>query len=291
VRERVRFLKTGAEAVAAAVRIARTVTGRSRVVGWGYFGWLDWWTDAPGVPSGAHADYEPVPYGDLDALRAAAERAGPELAAVVLEPVVERLPDPAWIQAARALCEQLGAVLILDEIKTGFRLRPGGWHELAGVRPHLAVFGKAMANGFPLAAVVGEAAVMEAASRTWISSTLASETCALAAAGAVLDRHETDDVCASLWARGTRLSAALGRAIARAGVPGVRVDGIPPMLLLRWDDADAERRFVQAAARHGALLKRGAYDFASLAHDDAALATVERAAAAALADLAAERAR
>ncbi|HEX5829882.1 MAG TPA: hypothetical protein VFY16_02800, partial [Gemmatimonadaceae bacterium] len=99
------------------------------------------------------------------------------------------------------------------------------------------------------------------------------------------------DVCASLWARGTRLSAALGRAIARAGVPGVRVDGIPPMLLLRWDDADAERRFVQAAARHGALLKRGAYDFASLAHDDAALATVERAAAAALADLAAERAR
>jgi glutamate-1-semialdehyde 2,1-aminomutase len=289
--ERVRFLKTGAEAVAAAVRIARTATGRHRVVGWGYFGWLDWWTDAPGVPDGAHADYEPVPYGDMDALRIAAERAGAELAAIVLEPVVERLPDPAWIQDARALCERLGAVLVLDEIKTGFRLRPGGWHELAGVQPHLAVFGKALANGFPLAAVVGDAAVMAAASRTWISSTLASETCALAAASAVLDRHESEDVCASLWARGTRLGAALGRAIAGAGVPGVRVDGIPPMLLLRWDDADAERRFVQAAARHGALLKRGAYDFASLAHDDAAVATVERAVGAALADVAAERAR
>jgi glutamate-1-semialdehyde aminotransferase len=274
--ERVRFLKSGAEGVAAAVRIARAATGRDRVIGAGYFGWLEWWTEGPGIPAGAHADFTPVPWGDVRALRAAAAQAGAGLAAIVLEPVVEGLPDPRWIAEAALLCEGLGAVLVFDEMKTGFRLHTGGYQAYAGVRPHLAVFGKAMANGFPIAAVVGQADVMDAARHAWISSTLAGESCALAAVGAVLDRHARMNVCRRLWRAGQQLHDALGRAIVASGITGVRVDGIAPMLLLRWDHAERESRFVQAAARHGVLVKRGAYDFAALAHDEDAIERAER---------------
>ena len=281
--ERVRFLKSGAEACAAAVRIARAATGRAHVVGSGYFGWLDWWSPGPGVPAGAHADYTAVTFDDVAALEAACDAAGPDLAAVMLEPIVERLPSPAWLRAARDLCDRRGAVLIFDEVKTGFRVHTGGWQARADVLPDVAVFGKAMANGFPLSAVVGRAAVMQAAQRAWISSTLASEGTALAAAGAVLDAHEAHDVCARLYDAGRRLRDATGRAIAASGAGGVRVDGIEPMWFLRFDEEAAQQRFLAGALDAGVLFKRGAYNFASLAHDDAAIAQVDEAALAALA--------
>ena len=288
--EGVRFLKSGAESCAAAVRIARTYTGRSQVVGSGYFGLLDWWqgeAEVGGVPAGAHADYTPVPFDDVAALRAAVERAGSQLAAIMIEPVVERMPSTEWIAAARELCDRLGAVLIFDEIKTGFRLATGGYQEYAGVMPDLATFGKAMANGFPLAAVVGRRDVMDAARRTWISSTLASETSSLAAARAVLDWHERAEVCETLWATGAELRNAAERAVVASGARGVAVGGIDPMWLFRFDRADDERRFLAASRREGVLFKRGAYNFACLAHDDAAVAQAERAASTALVELAA----
>ena len=280
--EQVRFLKTGAEAVAAAVRIARASTGRDLVIGCGYFGWLDWWSQGKGIPAGAHADFVGVPFDDEGALRRAAEQAGQRLAAIVLEPVIERLPSPAWIAEARARCDAAGAVLIFDEIKTGFRLRTGGYQELSGVTPDLAIFGKAMANGFPLAAVVGRADVMEAARGTWISSTLAGEATGLAAAGAVLEWHERGDVCESLWSIGAEMRSAVGRAVAASGIPGVAIEGLDPMWLMRFADPVKERRFLELAVEEGVLFKRGAYNFSCVAHDEDAITTVERAASTAL---------
>ena len=280
--EGVRFLKTGAEAVAAAVRIARTATGRSTVVGSGYFGWLDWWTDAPGVPPSARERYRHVPWGDVAALEEAVDAAGDDLAAIILEPVVERLPDAGWIAAARAACDRRGAVLIFDEIKTGFRLRRGGYMEAAEVLPDLATFGKAMANGFPLAAVVGRGAIMDAARRTWISSTLAGEATALAAATAVLDWHDERDVCAELATIGAAMRGGVSEAIERSGVAGVEMAGIDPMWLLRWDDPARQTRFQELALAEGVLFKRGAYNFAAIAHDERAVLAIERAASAAL---------
>jgi glutamate-1-semialdehyde 2,1-aminomutase len=283
--EQVRFLKTGAEGVAAAVRIARTATGRSRVVGSGYFGWLDWWSDAAGVPSGAHADFAPVPFDDVGALERAVAEAGDQLAAIVVEPVVERLPAPEWVAAARSLASAAGAVLVFDEVKTGFRLRRGGYQEYADVTPDLAVFGKAMANGFPLAAVVGAASVMDAARRTWISSTLAGESTALSAAGAVLDLHEKSDVCGALWRIGQEMRGGVAAAVERSGIEGVSVDGLDPMWLLRFDDEARQSRFIERALAHGVLFKRGAYNFAALAHDHRALLAIEQAASSALVEM------
>ena len=284
--EQVQLLKSGAEATAAAVRVARTYTGRDRVVASGYFGWHDWSADAAGVPSGVRADTTRVPFDDVAALERAVDDAGAGLAAIVLEPIVERLPSPEWLRRARELCDAKGAVLVFDEIKTGFRVAPGGYQEVCGVTPDLATFGKAMANGYPLVALVGRQSIMEAAQRTWISSTLASESTALAAALAVLDWHEEADICATLADTGRELRAALERAIAASGVEGVQVAGVDTMLLIRWDDPLRESHFVQEGARAGVLFKRGAYDYPAIAHDDEALREIEAAASGALVALA-----
>jgi len=284
--ERVQFLKSGAEAASAAVRIARTYTGRDRVVASGYFGWHDWASEQAGVPAAVLAATRHVLFDDVETLERAVAEAGDDLAAVVIEPVVERTPSEAWLRRARELCDARGAVLVFDEIKTGFRLAPGGYQEVCGITPDLATFGKALANGYPLAAVVGHAAVMDAARNTWISSTLASEATALAAALAVLDWHEEADVCATLAETGREMRAALDRAIDASGVGAVSTEGLDPMFLLRWDDPKREARFLAECARAGVIVKRGAYNFAAVAHDEEAIRDIEAAASSALVALA-----
>jgi glutamate-1-semialdehyde 2,1-aminomutase len=155
----------------------------------------------------------------------------------------------------------------------------------------LAVFGKALANGYPLAAVVGTAEVMEAATRTWISSTLAGEATALAAANVVLGLHERAEICEALWETGQEMQAAVRRAIESSGVSGVTVDGVGPMWLIRFDDPTRQQRFLELALAEGVLFKRGAYNFASLAHDEVALDAIEHAASVALVTMREEVAR
>jgi glutamate-1-semialdehyde 2,1-aminomutase len=283
--EQVRFLKTGAEAITAAVRIARTYTGRNKIVACGYFGWLDWASDARGVPAGANADVTRVPFDDIAAIQRACELAGNGLAAIVIEPVVERLPAREWLDAARRLCDDQGALLVFDEIKTGFRLRPGGYQDYGKFEPDLAAFGKAMANGYPMSAVVGRAAVMEAANDTWISSTLAGEAVGLAAVAGVLDWHDRTDVCDTLWRTGEEMMGAVRRAIAASGAEGVTVEGIAPMWFLRFDTPARESRFLELALEQDVLFKRGAYNYASMSHDEETLIDIERAASTALVQL------
>ena len=280
--EQVRFLKSGAEAVAAAVRIARTYTGRNHVVGSGYFGWHDWASEEAGVPASVKANFTRTAFDDIAALEAACSRAGDDLAAIVIEPVVERLPSREWLDAARRFSDAQGAVLVFDEIKTGFRLRPGGYQEYAGIEPDLATFGKAMANGFPISAVLGRADVMQAATRTWISSTLAGEATALAAVSAVIDWHERAEVCDTLWSTGEEMMGAVRRAVTASGLPGVSVDGIAPMWLVTFEDRALETRFLELAVDEGVLFKRGAYNFASLAHHEETIIAIEAAASSAL---------
>ena len=288
--EMVRFLKSGADAVSASVRIARAATGRNRVVGCGYFGWHDWWSTGPGIPAGAHADYVAVAFDDIPALETAARSAGRDLAAIILEPVIDHLPSPEWCLAARRICDELGAVLIFDELKTGFRLAPGGYQEYAKIEPDLATFGKAMANGFPIAAVVGRAAIMEALESTWVSSTLAGESVGLAATGAVLDIYEEVNVCETLWRVGAAIRAGVAGAVEASGIAGVHLTGIGPMWTLAFDDALVQRAFLERAVIGGVLFKRGAYNYASVAHDDdEIILQIERVASTALVELQEDR--
>ncbi|HYC50674.1 MAG TPA: aminotransferase class III-fold pyridoxal phosphate-dependent enzyme [Gemmatimonadaceae bacterium] len=283
--EKVQFLKTGAEAMSAAVRLARTYTGRDIIIGSGYFGWHDWASTAAGVPDNVCANFRSIPFDDIPALERAVSEAGANLAAVVFEPVVERLPSKDWVARARALCDAKGAALIFDEIKTGFRLATGGYQQHADIVPDLAAFGKAMANGFPVSAVCGKADLMDAGHKTWISSTLASEAGALAAVGAVLAWHERADICATLWSTGKEMRQVVDDALTASGLSGITTDGIDPMWFLRFDEPAVESDFVVAAARHGVLFKRGAYNFAAIAHDDDAIREIESGASAAFVEL------
>jgi glutamate-1-semialdehyde 2,1-aminomutase len=276
--ERVRFLKTGAEAVQAAVRLARVATGRDRVVHCGYHGWLDGPFGGAGVPRPVAETWTPVPFDDLPAA-AAAVRAGARPAALLVEPVVERAPSAGWLAGLRALADAAGAVLIYDEVKTAFRLARGGAAERWGERPDLAVVGKALANGFPLAAVLGRADLMARVRETWISSTLATEFVALAASRAVLDVWDGTDVAAHLADVGGRLMDGLHLLGVRGRFEAL---GLPEMFLLRFAAEDEERRALLGVAERGVLLKRGAYDFPSLAHGPADVAATLAALTAAL---------
>jgi glutamate-1-semialdehyde aminotransferase len=238
-------------------------TGRERVVACGYHGWLDGPTGGPGVPPAVTGLWSQVPFGQIAPLEAALRGSG-SVAALVLEPVIEREPPREWLAAARELTTRHGVVLVFDEIKTAFRVARGGAAQRwgGGVTPDLAVLGKALANGAPLAAVVGRAELMRRCADTWISSTLATETTALAAALAVMDVWDTQDVAAHIRRTGAAALAALP--------PGPwDVAGIPEMFLLRFHDSSLERDVLRLTAERGVLLKRGAYNFPSLAHGDA----------------------
>lgn len=283
--EQVRFLRTGAEATAAAVRTARTFTSRTHVIASGYFGWLDWCSDAAGVPTSTKADITWVPFNDVAALGAAFDRHAQSVAAVIVEPLVEQLATEQWLRAARLKCSQHGAVLIFDEIKTAFRMRTGGVQAMCGVEPDLTTLGKALADGYPLSALVGRAAVMDAINHTWISSTAAAESTGLAAAQAVLNWHDRMDVCTRLEEIGGKMQQAVSRALATAPSVGIRAEGPAQMWRLTARTPTELDALVAAATRHGVLLKRGAYQFAALAHDDEAIALVEQGVAAALRDI------
>jgi len=271
--ERTRFLKTGAEAVAAAVRLARAATGREMIVRCGYHGWLDWCQSpgTPGVPTATFALSDELPFNDIDRARALIRLVGNRLAAVVIEPVVETEPRPEWLATLRDETRRVGALLVLDEIKTGFRLAPGGATERYRLEPDLVVLGKALANGFPLAAVGGRRQVMEEARRTWISSTLATESVALAAAEATVEVTMRERVPERLRLAGGRLFDGLRRLAERHPTVLTGVGGVPEMCFLRFNGETAGALVSRVAAEHGLLWKRTAYNFVSLAHDDAAV--------------------
>jgi glutamate-1-semialdehyde 2,1-aminomutase len=271
--ERTRFLKTGAEAVAAALRLARCATGREFVLRCGYHGWHDWSQPAgsEGIPAATFALSEELPFGDSERARSRIRLHADRLAAVIIEPIIEQEPPGEWLTTLREETRRSGALLIVDEIKTGFRVALGGAAERYRIDPDLVVLGKALANGFPLAAVGGRREVMEAARRTWISSTLASEMVALAAATATVEVMVREQVPRQLQVRGRRLQEGLEELTERHPALIQAVAGVPEMCYLQFSDETIGALVARSAAGLGLLWKRGAYNFVSLAHDDAAV--------------------
>jgi glutamate-1-semialdehyde 2,1-aminomutase len=271
--EQVRFLKTGAEAMAAAIRLARVTTGRDRVLGCGYHGWLDWCEpkEGSGVPAATGALYGQIAFDDPERTRESIRRVGDRLAAVVFEPIILKEPGAEWLRVLRDETRRIGALLVVDEIKTGCRIAVGGATERYGLEPDLVVMAKALANGFPLAVVGGTVSAMSGVRRTWISSTLATEWVALAAALATLQVMVERQVPAHLARVGGRLLAGLHRLARQHAGMVAGVGGVPEMCFLEFRDQAMSSRFAQAAAQRGLLFKRSAYNFVSLAHDEATI--------------------
>lgn len=238
--EMIKFAKNGSDANTAALRLARAVTGRTLVLFDGAAPFLaihDWFightaVDA-GVPAEARRLAQPFAFNDLASVeRGFAEHPG-GVAAVILEPCRERRPAPGFLEGLRALCDRHGALLVFDEIVTGFRYHLHGAARLFGVTPDLITMGKGMANGYALAALAGAAPVMRrggldhAAERVFLlSTTNGAEQSGLAAASAVIDFYQRHDVIARLDGTGAAAAACVRDAAMAAGIESyLRVEG------------------------------------------------------------------
>ena len=186
----VRYTRSGGEAMAVAVRIARTHARRDKIAFCGYHGWHDWYLAAnlgssnaleghllpglspAGVPGVLGGTALPFHYNRIEELERIASEHGRELAAVVMEPVRNHPPNSGFLEQVRDIAHRCGAVFVFDEITAAWRLNSGGAHLLYGVSPDIAVFAKAISNGYPMAAIVGTGNVMQAAQDSFISSTL-----------------------------------------------------------------------------------------------------------------------
>ena len=243
--EAVRFFKTGSEATEAAVRVARAATGRDVVLSCGYHGWHSMWAavrpEHPGVPESMTPLIWEFPYNDALTAEMLCDRivraygAGP--AAIILEPTNVELPAEGFLEGVRALATEVGAVLIFDEMFTGFRWHRGGYQALCGVTPDLATFGKAMGNGYAVAALVGQRDLMR-----WsrlASGTFGGDLIGIVAATAVMGRYARDDVPVHMAALGRRLIDDYQAIAADVGENMTWVEGQPPHPVIRWGEVDS----------------------------------------------------
>jgi glutamate-1-semialdehyde 2,1-aminomutase len=255
---KVRYARTGGEAMAIAVRLARAATRRGTVAFCGYHGWSDWYlaanlgaTDAlsghllpgldpGGVPRALHGSALPFRYNQIAELEHIVATHGSTLAAIVMEPMRHEAPRDGFLERVRAIADQTGAVLIFDEITAGWRTNFGGIHLTLGVNPDVAVFAKALSNGFPMSAIIGRDAVMEAAQESFVSSTYWTEAIGPTAAVATLARLESTEVCRHIAASGSAVLAGWKAAAARHQLP-VKVSGIPALCLLGFEAGPQSR--------------------------------------------------
>lgn len=272
--EAVLLLKTGSDATTAAVRLARIFTGRERVLRWGYNGWHDWSVhQAPGVPPMSRA--EEFDLDDLDDLDRRMTKADP-IACVVTMPFEYEQSRPGHLEQVRTIVHSHGALLVLDEMRSGFRLSLGGAQDYLGVRADLTTFSKAMANGYAISAVTGSAEIMAGLASTKISSTFFANPADMAAALTTIHILAETDALDRIWTFGTSLIAGLREIVAEAGIPA-EVVGYPPMPFLRFTHADADESdlarltFFSETTKRGVLLHPDHQWFVSAAHSVADL--------------------
>jgi glutamate-1-semialdehyde aminotransferase/spore coat polysaccharide biosynthesis protein SpsF (cytidylyltransferase family) len=258
----VRFVKNGSDATAAAIRVARAFTGKDRVACCGYHGWQDWYigstTRSAGIPSAVRALTHPFAYNDPEALeKVLAEHPG-EFAAVIMEPVNFVAPKAGYLQKVKDLAHRHGALLIFDEICSGFHFGLGGAQKRFGVTPDLACFGKAMGNGFPIACVLGRADVMKWFEEVFVSFTLAGEAASMAAALQVLDILEQTDALARMEANGRCLQDGFNAFAKLSGLsPRLECTGYPWWSLLKFRDAQGSDSLLERSLFQQEAVKRG----------------------------------
>ncbi len=286
--EMVRFCKAGGTADEMAVRIARGHTGRDKVAFCGYHGWHDWYLsanlsgsdtlnshllpglDIRGVPRGLQGTTVPFEFNSLCSLAQVLEENKGEIAAIIMEAARTDQPSPGFLEGVRDLASEHGAVLIFDEVITGFRYSLGGAQERFSVTPDLATFGKAMSNGHPIAAVCGKREVMQDAANMFISSTYYSDPAGMAAAIATIRELKDKEALIHIWGIGHLLTTGFNKLAEKHGLPA-SCDGAPPVTHPHFDCPDEIRKpfitlYLQEMLRGGIL--GGTVNYIMYAHTE-----------------------
>ncbi|MEW5947891.1 MAG: aminotransferase class III-fold pyridoxal phosphate-dependent enzyme [Thermodesulfobacteriota bacterium] len=260
--EMVRFGKNGSDVTAGAVRVARAYTGKEIVACCGYHGWQDWYigttTRNKGVPKAVQELTVAFEYNNISSLERIFDQHKGRVAAVIMEPVGVIEPRDGFLQQVRELTRREGALLVFDEVVTGFRLALGGAQEFFGVVPDLACVGKAMGNGYPIAAVAGRREVMEVFDEIFFSFTFGGETISLAAAVATIAEIRRQNVIGHLWEQGTKLKDGYNVLAREFGVDAfTRCIGLPPRTVITYKDENGEESLVFKSLFQQECLKRG----------------------------------
>jgi len=284
------FLKTGSDATTASIRIARAYTNRIKVMRCGYHGWHDWCVEMKGgVPEKLYEDVYEFRYNDLNQLADLMVKYGNQTAAIIMTPFGHpnhqkmEEPQPGFLEGVREIAVRYGAVLVFDEVRTGFRLAMGGAQELYGVTPDLAVLGKGMANGYAISVVTGKAEVMMAAAqKLFISSTFFPNSDGYIAALKTMEILERDNVLDKIWEKGGRLKKKIQGIINKYDA-GAELTGVAPMFYITFkkDEADTyrDRRndFYTQLIRRGIFLHPHHHGYISYRHTEENLDTTAKA--------------
>ncbi len=302
---KVRFARTGGEAMAIAIRCARTATGKSGVAFCGYHGWHDWYLaanlgettaldghllpglDPKGVPRELSGTSLPFRYNDIASFDKAWEQLQGNLAAVVMEPMRSQQPKPEFIEHISTKCSTSGVVLIVDEITSGLRYGFPGAHLQIGLQPDMVVYAKAMSNGYPFGAIIGRDEVMRKSEDSFISSSYWTDGVGTAAALAVLEKVQALNVQEVIWDRGLKFQQSLRDVVSRYPACKLEVGGMPSTPTLTFhlgEDAQAAKSlYIRKMLEKGFLVST--FFYLMYAHEDRHIASLLAALDYVLADL------
>jgi glutamate-1-semialdehyde aminotransferase len=274
----VRYARTGGEAMAVAVRIARAFKGKDRVAFCGYHGWHDWYLSANladdksldghllpglkplGVPRCLKGTAMPFTYNRIDELKSIVRNN--DIGVIVMEPIRHYEPENDFLNKVRNIAEETGVVLIFDEITSGFRLSVGGAHKLYGVEPDIVVYGKAMGNGFPMAAIIGKREVMNVAQESFISSTFWTERIGFVAAAATIRKMLKNNIPSHLVKIGNLVKSGWEN-LAKKHNLKIKIMGIPPLATFVFDYGKESQAlhtlFTQEMLNRGFLASKQVY--------------------------------
>lgn len=292
------IVKTGSDATTIAIRVARAHTGKLKVARCGYHGWHDWCVEVKGgIPPKFYEDIIEFHYNDLGQLEDILKANANDMAAIIVTPVGHplgaevQMPKPGYLEGVRRLADQYGCVLIFDEIRSGFRCSLGGAQEYFGVTPDLATFGKAMANGYPIAALVGKREIMGVLSKeVFLSSTFFPNSDAQVAALKTIEILQRDQVLDAVAAKGRKFGEDVEKVLAESGIPA-RFSGSPwmPFITFPKDATGLYKKlrveFYTQLIRRGVFLQPYHHGYICHRHTDADLAFTVQAIKESLAEL------
>jgi len=275
--------KTGSDATSIAVRIARGYSDKKVILRCGYHGWHDWCVEQPGgVPEEIKKLTVEFHYADLEDLENKLKENDGDVGCIIITPVGHPLaapvvePPKGYLEGVRALADKYNVVLIFDEIRTGFRCALGGAQERYGVTPDMSVFGKAMANGYPISACVGKAEIMKVMEKkVFVSSTFFPNSLEMVAALKCIEILERDNVIDYVYEKGTYFLEKQEELLVKHGVPA-KSSGIPPMPFITFDKVDEHykarrKRFYTETIRRGLFIQPYHHGYICFRHTDADL--------------------